>query len=59
MSNNSMNIIKGIGTGLMAGMVVGYVGGQLQSNSRNFKKKTTKAMDNMGDLLDSVQRIFK
>lgn len=54
-----MNVAKGIGTGLMAGMVVGYVGGQLTKNNQSLKKRTTKAMNSVTDLVDNVQHMFK
>lgn len=59
MSKQTMNMAKGIGTGLMAGMVVGYVGSQLSKNNQSLKKKTTKAINNMSDIFDNVQNMFK
>ena len=47
------------GTGLAAGMMVGYVGSQLMSNQKQVKKKASKAAHAVGNLIDDVQYIFK
>ena len=39
MNKNTIGLMKGIGTGLAAGMMVGYVGSQLMSNQKQVKKK--------------------
>ena len=43
MNKNTIGLMKGIGTGLAAGMMVGYVGSQLMSNQKQVKKKASKA----------------
>lgn len=59
MNKDSMGLIKGIGTGLAAGMAVGYVGSQLMNNQKQVKKKATKAAHAVGTLIDDVHHIFK
>ena len=58
MNKNTIGLMKGIGTGLAAGMMVGYVGSQLMSNQKQVKKKASKAHA-VGNLIDDVQYIFK
>lgn len=59
MSKNTMGIIKGVGTGLAAGMAVGFVGSQMMKNQKQVKRKANKAMHAVGDLLENVQYMFK
>ena len=59
MNKNTIGLMKGIGTGLAAGMMVGYVGSQLMSNQKQVKKKASKATHAVGNLIDDVQYIFK
>ena len=59
MNKNTIGLMKGIGTGLAAGMMVGYVGSQLMSNQKQVKKKASKAAHAVGNLIDDVQYIFK
>ena len=59
MNKDTMGLMKGIGTGLAAGMMVGYVGSQLMSNQKQVKKKASKAAHAVGNLIDDVQYIFK
>ncbi len=59
MNKNTIGLMKGIGTGLAAGMMVGYVGSQLMSNQNQVKKKASKAAHAVGNLIDDVQYIFK
>ena len=59
MNKNTIGLMKGIGTGLAAGMMVGYVGSQLMSNQKQVKTKASKAAHAVGNLIDDVQYIFK
>ena len=59
MNKNTIGLMKGIGTGLAAGMMVGYVGSQLMSNQKQVKKKPSKAAHAVVNLIDDVQDIFK
>ena len=59
MAKNTMGIVKGVGAGLAAGAVVGFIGSQMMKNDKQMKKKAGKAMHAVGDLLDNVQYMFK
>lgn len=60
MSNNkNMNIIKGIGTGLAAGMMVGFAGAKIMENTTSAKKKVNKTAKSIGEVVDNVQSFFK
>ena len=62
MNQNSMNIIKGIGAGMLAGMAVGYVGSKMTSMSsqstKALKKDATKAVNAVGDVAQDVTKIM-
>ena len=58
MAKNTMSVIKGIGAGLAAGMIVGFAGTLMLGDSKKYKKKTAKAMGAAGELIDSVKEIF-
>ncbi len=58
MAKNTMNVIKGIGAGLAAGMIVGFAGTLMLGDTKKYKKKTAKAMGAAGELIDSVKEIF-
>ncbi len=57
--NNNMDIAKSIGTGLMAGMMVGFASAKMMNNSKSIKNKTDRTMRTMGELVDNVQSFFK
>lgn len=59
MSKNAAGIIKGISTGLAAGIVVGALGYQMIANDKHIKRKASKAMQCVGDIIDNVQYMFK
>lgn len=59
MRKNTMGIVKGVGSGIAAGMVVGFVGSQMMKNDKQMKKKAGKALHMVGDLIDNVQYMFK
>ncbi len=62
MNQNAMNIIKGIGAGMVAGVAVGYVGSKMTSmsnqNTKNLKKDATKAVNAVGDVAQDVTKIM-
>mgnify|MGYP004511264405 CR=1 FL=1 len=59
MRKNTMGIVKGVGSGIAAGMVVGFVGSQMMKNDKQMKKKAGKALHMVEDLIDNVQYMFK
>lgn len=56
---NTMNVVKGVGAGLVAGAVVGYVGSQMAKNPKQTKKKAKKAVGAVSGMLDNVQAMLK
>ena len=59
MNKKTIGLMKGLGTCLAAGKIVGYDGSQLMSNQKQVKKKASKAAHAVGNLIDDVQYIFK
>lgn len=59
MIKNTMNVVKGVGAGLIAGAVVGYVGSQMIKQPKKTKKKAAHAVNAVGSLLDNVQAMLK
>lgn len=59
MRRNTIEIVKGVGTGLAAGMFVGFLGSQMVKNDKRMRRKAGRAMHTVGDLLDNVQYMFK
>lgn len=60
MSKSTMNIAKGIGAGVAAGMVVGYIGSKYYNdNSKKIKKKANKAASTVGGILENVAHMMK
>ena len=58
MDNNGGNIMKGLGIGIITGMVAGFYGSQMLKNDRKLRKKAGKALDSVGDLVDNVQNMI-
>lgn len=59
MAKNTMNIVKGVGAGLVAGMMFGLVGSTMMKNNKKTKRKASKAINTVEEILDSVQGMFK
>lgn len=59
MYKQTMNFVRGIGTGLVAGMALATVGTQMMKNNRSFRKRANKTMHTVGDLMDNMQYMFK
>lgn len=59
MVKNTMNVVKGISAGLIAGAVVGYVGSQMKQQPKKTKKKAVHAVNAVESLLDNVQAMIK
>lgn len=58
MAKNTLSVIKGVGCGLAAGMVVGFVGSVMLKDNKKYKKKTAKAISTVEDLIEGVKDIF-
>lgn len=59
MIKNTMSVVKGVGAGLVAGAVVGYVSSQMMKNPKQTKKKAAHAVSAVESLLDNVQAMLK
>lgn len=60
MQKSTMNVVKGVSAGLMTGMAVGYIGiKMMDKNGNQIKKKASKAVQTMENLLDTAQYMLK
>lgn len=60
MSRHAMNVAKGVGAIVATTMVVGYVGKKVKSkNPRKMKRKATKAIHSMGNVVNELSYILK
>ncbi|MVB11264.1 hypothetical protein CAFE_19720 [Caprobacter fermentans] len=59
MYKQTMGFVRGIGTGLVAGMALATVGNQMMKNNRGFRKRANKTLHTVGELMDSMQYLFK
>ena len=54
-----MTTLKGVGAGLVAGMMFGFVSSVMMSDSRRNKKKASKAINTVESILEGMQEIFR
>ena len=59
MSKGVMGFVKGMGTGIIAGMAVGAVGSVILGKNKKFKRTAGKAVHAVGDLIDNVHFMMK
>ncbi len=59
MAKNTVNIAKGVGAGLVAGLMFGFVSSVMMKDSRRNKKKAAKAIDTVENILSGMQEIFR
>ena len=60
MMKSTMNMVKGVGIGMLAGAAVTVVGSQMmKTDKKHLKKSASKAMKTVSDVLDNVQYMFK
>ena len=53
------NVVKGVAGGMLAGMAVGYAGKKMMDKKPKMKKKATKAMKTMGNIINTAQYMLK
>ena len=58
MARNTANVVKGVGAGLVAGMVFGFAGSAMMKDNKKCRKKAAKAMDTVEEFIDGVKDIF-
>ena len=60
MRKGTAGFMKGMGTGLMVGMVAGVMGDMVvHSNKKTLKKKASKAVKAVGNIMDDVSNMMK
>lgn len=59
MAKGAMNVVKGIAGGMIAGMAVGAIGKTVIDNKPKLRKKANKAMNTVGQIIDTAQYMFK
>ncbi len=60
MTKNTMNVAKGRGAGMIAGLAVGYVGSKvIGKDTKNLKKHAGKAVNAMGTVANDVTSMLK
>ena len=57
--NSFMGTIKTVTGGVIAGAMLGYAGRMVSENRPKAKKKAHKAMNTFGQIVDTVQYMFK
>lgn len=56
---SAMSFIKGAGIGIVMGSIAGMAGYRyMQCHKRGMKRNVSKALRNMGDLVDNVTGMF-
>ena len=58
MQNGSMNFIKGLDAGMVAGAAVTLVGKSLLKDQHNVTKGSAKLVKAAGEFIDGVQTMF-
>lgn len=62
MVNKTMNVAKGIGMGVLAGVTVAAVSSKMMNGSRkasHMRKSAGKAMHTMGNLIGDVEKMLR
>lgn len=53
------NIVKGVAGGMIAGVAVGMAGKMLIDSKPKMKKKANRAINTLGQFVDTAQYLFK
>lgn len=62
MANRTMNVAKGIGMGVLAGVAVAAVSSKVMNGGKkasHMRKSASKAMHSMGTLIGDVEKILR
>ena len=59
MNRSTMSFVKGMGAGAIAGMAVAAAGVMMLTNKKAVGKSCKKAVEAVGDIVDSVHDIFR
>lgn len=59
MAKNTADVVKGVGAGLVAGVMFGLVSSVMIKDSRKNKRKASKAIQTVEGILDGMQGMFR
>lgn len=59
MAKNTADVIKGVGAGLVAGVMFGLVSSVMIKDSKKNKRKASKAIQTVEGILDGMQGMFR
>ncbi len=59
MVKNTMNVVKGVGVGMLAGAAAVTVGSMMFKDRKHLKKNAGKALHAFGELVDNVEYMFR
>lgn len=59
MYKSAMGFMRGIGTGLIAGMAIAAMGSKMMNGNKRFRRRSNKTMRAVGELMDDVQNMFR
>ena len=58
MARNTANVIKGVGAGLLTGILAGAAGAVMLRDNKKWMKKSRKAMSAVQELVDGVREML-
>ena len=60
MAKGTMNVVKGVALGMVAGAAAGMVGKKMMDNNKKtLKKKANRALREMSNMMDTASYMFK
>lgn len=59
MYKTMMGFVRGIGTGVVAGVAVSLIGNKMMKDNKHLRRNVNKTMHAMGGLMDNVEFMFK
>ena len=59
MAKGAMSVVKGVAGGMLAGVAVGAIGKTMIDKKPKLRKKAHKAMNTMGQIIDTAQYMYK
>jgi hypothetical protein len=59
MYKQAMGFMRGMGTGILAGVTLVAVSGKMMHGNRGMRRKANRTMRTFGELMDNVQGMFR
>ncbi|MDF1493369.1 hypothetical protein [Caproiciproducens sp. CPB-2] len=59
MYKETMGFVRGVGTGMVAGIAVASMGSKMMKNNRKLRRNANKAMHAVNGMFGDVQGMFK